>query len=70
MIRESHSNHGVVVNVSSAQQTIEDSFFSYCTEGNGHKLPYDIDEWRREARRRAYELPDEKLKSTLPQLGR
>lgn len=42
---------------------------SLATEQNGHKLPYDADEWRREARRRAYELPDEKIRSTLPQLG-
>jgi hypothetical protein len=44
-------------------------FQSLATERNGHKLPYDVDEWRREARRRAYELPDEKIQSTLPQLG-
>jgi hypothetical protein len=45
-------------------------FQSLATERNGNKLPYDADEWRREARRRAYELPDEKIESTLPQLGR
>lgn len=44
-------------------------FQSLATERNGHKLPYDADEWRREARRRAYELPDDKIKSTLPELG-
>lgn len=44
-------------------------FQSLATERNGHELPYDVDDWRREARRRAYGLPDEKIKSTLPQLG-
>ncbi|OKO94553.1 hypothetical protein PENSUB_11820 [Penicillium subrubescens] len=44
-------------------------FQSLATERNGHKLPHDADEWRREARRRAYDLPDEKIKSTLSQLG-
>jgi hypothetical protein len=37
-------------------------FQSLATERNGHKLPHDADEWRREARRRAYDLPDEKIK--------
>lgn len=44
-------------------------FQSLATERNGHKLPNDADEWRREARRRAYELPEEKIQSTLPYLA-